>query len=132
MEIEMKPTENRIIVRREENPYVKPVRKSGIVVPDLAKSGTSGKFEQQTPMCWYAKILEVGPEVTTMGPGDGILFSPHAGYPVEFYEDEWIVLRDKDVIVKFESNGEDILLGGGHSHTETTSDEQAGDDGDKN
>lgn len=105
---ELVPLENRIIVVVKKNPFVKEVRDSGIIVPNTAKSNKSGKVEQLEDQVWYAEVLEIGPAVTSISKGDGILFSPYSGYPVPFYDKEFVVLRDTDVIAKI-TDGEDIL-----------------------
>lgn len=104
-EVEMYPTFNRVIVKVEENPYIAKKTKSGIIIPDVVHSNKSGKLEEGKPYVWYVEVVEIGPEVTTLKPGDGLYISPHAGYPIDFYDTQLLVIRDQDAIVIFRKDG---------------------------
>jgi len=45
----------------------------------------------------WAEVVQVGPTVRNVEPGDRVLFAPDAGYEVEIRGDEYLILRERDV-----------------------------------
>lgn len=45
----------------------------------------------------WAEVVQVGPTVRNVEPGDRVLFSPDAGYEVEIRGEEYLILRERDV-----------------------------------
>ena len=97
--MDLKPLGDRIIVEvlEEEQTTV-----SGIVLPDTA---------QEKPQ--RAKVLAVGPghyEDGQLVPldvavGDEVVFSKYGGTEVKFGVDEYLILRESDVLAKVPSTG---------------------------
>lgn len=54
---------------------------------------TSGDAEQKV-----AKILKIGPEVTQVKDGDSIIFKAYASDEVEIMEQEYLLIRESDII----------------------------------
>ena len=96
--MDLKPLGDRIIVEvlEEEQTTV-----SGIVLPDTA---------QEKPQ--RAKVLAVGPghyEEGTLVPldvevGDEVVFSKYGGTEIKFGVDEYLILRESDVLAKVVSS----------------------------
>jgi chaperonin GroES len=47
--------------------------------------------------CVWAEVVRVGPDVRTARPGDRVLFLPQAALEVEIDEEEYLLLRERDV-----------------------------------
>ena len=62
--------------------------RAGIVIPATAALDRR--------LIW-AEVVAVGPTVRNIEPGDRVLFSPDAGFEVEIREDEYQILRERDV-----------------------------------
>jgi co-chaperonin GroES (HSP10) len=48
---------------------------------------------------FYAEIDSVGPNVKTAEIGNGVYFSSYAGVPIEFDKQDFVVIREADIIV---------------------------------
>lgn len=62
--------------------------RSGILIPATANV--------ERRLVW-AEVVQVGPTVRNLEPGDHVLFAPDAGYEVEIQGDDYLILREKDV-----------------------------------
>ena len=62
--------------------------KAGLLIPATA---------QVSKRLVWAEVVDVGPNVRTIEPGDRVLFSPEDRYEVEVQGDEYIILRERDV-----------------------------------
>ncbi|HZR13428.1 MAG TPA: co-chaperone GroES [Acidimicrobiia bacterium] len=45
----------------------------------------------------WAEVVQVGPTVRNVEPGDLVLFAPDAGFEVEIRGEEYLILRERDV-----------------------------------
>ena len=61
---------------------------SGIVIPATA---------QMSKRLAWAEVVAVGPNVRAMEPGDQVLFNPEDRYEVEVRNEDYIILRERDV-----------------------------------
>lgn len=95
--MKFKPLHDRIMVRRTES---EEVRKGGIIIPDTAKE----KPQQGEVMAvGKGKILENGKTLPLdVKVGDKILFSKYAGSDVKFGDDDYVVMREEDVLAILE------------------------------
>jgi chaperonin GroES len=62
--------------------------RGGILIPATAA--------QNRRLAW-AEVVAVGPTVRNLNEHDRVLFSPDAGHEVEIREDEYLILRERDV-----------------------------------
>jgi chaperonin GroES len=47
--------------------------------------------------CVWARVVLVGPDVRSVATGDRVLFLPQAGLEVELRDEEYVLLRERDV-----------------------------------
>jgi chaperonin GroES len=47
--------------------------------------------------CVWARVVLVGPDVRSVAAGDRVLFLPQAGLEVELRDEEYVLLRERDV-----------------------------------
>lgn len=91
--IKIRPLQDRVIVRRltEEEKTA-----GGIIIPDTAKEKPQ---EGEVVAVGNGKVLDSGklqaPEVK---PGDKILFSKYSGTEVKIEGEEYLVIREEDVL----------------------------------
>ena len=85
MNREITPLQDRVLARRLE--AVSEV--GGIVVPEQAR---------EVPL--EAKIISVGPAVTTLAPGDHILIGRYSGSPVTVEGIEYLLIRLDECFAK--------------------------------
>ena len=45
----------------------------------------------------WAEVVAVGPHVRTIKPGDRVLFNPEDRYEVEVREEQYLILRERDI-----------------------------------
>lgn len=91
--IMMKPLSDRLLVKRLEEDNVK---KGGIIIPDTAK---------EKPL--QAEVIAVGPGkrsgdgklvVMDVLPGQRVLMGKYAGNEIEFNGEEYLILKQDDVL----------------------------------
>ena len=96
----LKPLQDRILVKRLEE---KATKKGGIIIPDTAK---------EKPQ--EAEVIAVGPgKVTddgTLQPmsvkvGDKILFGKYSGSEVKLEDEEYLIMREEEVLAVIEESG---------------------------
>ncbi len=91
--VKLRPLHDRVLVKRLEE---KEVKKGGIIIPDTAK---------EKPQ--EAEVIAVGPgKVTKDGKlqpvsvkaGDRILFGKYSGSEVKLDDEEYLIMREEDVL----------------------------------
>jgi len=81
-------TSSRVLVKRPDDEGERR-SKGGLLIPATAAS-VSRKLV-------WAEVAEVGPEVRGIQPGDRVLFLPESGFEVEIHEEEYLLLRERDL-----------------------------------
>jgi chaperonin GroES len=92
-ETKIKPLQDRVLVRRVQ---AEEKTESGIIIPDTAKEKPQkGEVIAVGP----GKLLENGNKLTpTVKPGDKILFSKYAGTEIEINNEEYLIMREDDIL----------------------------------
>jgi len=62
--------------------------RAGILIPATA--------DVSRRLVW-AEVVAVGPTVRTVEQDDAVLFSPESGFEVEIQDEEYLILRERDV-----------------------------------
>ncbi|MCZ7531126.1 MAG: co-chaperone GroES [Acidimicrobiia bacterium] len=62
--------------------------RAGILIPATA--------DRSRRLDW-AEVVAVGPTVRNVEPGDQVLFAPDSGFEVEIRDEEYLILRERDV-----------------------------------
>jgi chaperonin GroES len=83
----MRLTADRILVRIPDDSERK--SKGGLLIPATAA----------TPVkrCIWSDVVLVGPETRNVRAGDQVLFIPHSGLEVEWNDETFLLLRERDV-----------------------------------
>jgi chaperonin GroES len=84
----VKLTSSRVLVKRPDDEGERR-SKGGLLIPATAAS-VSRKLT-------WAEVAGVGPEVRAIETGDRVLFLPEAGFEVEIHEEEFLLLRERDI-----------------------------------
>lgn len=63
--------------------------RGGILVPATAQS--------EARRAIWAEVMAIGPMVRSAEAGDLVLFAPESGYEVEIRDEDYIVLRERDI-----------------------------------
>jgi chaperonin GroES len=89
----IKPLQDRVIVKRLE---AEEKTRSGIIIPDTAKEKPQkGEVIAVGP----GKVLESGNKIElNVKPGDKILFSKYAGTEIEINNEEYLIMREDDIL----------------------------------
>jgi chaperonin GroES len=91
--MKIRPLHDRILVKRIEE---QEVRKGGIIVPDTAKEKPQ---EGKVIAAGNGKIGEDGKRIPLdVKAGDRILFGKYAGSEVKVEDEEYLILREEDVL----------------------------------
>lgn len=94
MSIKVRPLHDRILVRRIEEEGE--VKKGGIIIPDTAKEKPQ---EGEVVAVGEGKILEDGErQPMDIKVGDRILIGKYSGTDVNIGDDEYLILREEDVL----------------------------------
>ncbi|MDR0453769.1 MAG: co-chaperone GroES [Deferribacteraceae bacterium] len=89
----IQPLQDRVLVRRFES---EEKTASGIIIPDTAKEKPQ---EGEVIAVGPGKALDNGTKVTlSVQPGDKILFSKYAGTEVKVDGQEYIIMREDDIL----------------------------------
>ena len=100
MSVSIKPLEDRIVIKSLE---AEQTTASGLVIPDTAK---------EKPQ--RGRVLAVGPgarndkgEIIPMevAVGDEVIYSKYGGTEIKFGADEYLILRESDVLAKVAGGG---------------------------
>ena len=93
MATKIRPLQDRIIVKRIEE---EEKTKGGIIIPDTAKEKP---IEGKVIAAGNGKVLEDGKvRPLDVKAGDRILFGKYAGSEVKVEDEEYLILREEDVL----------------------------------
>ena len=84
---EVRLTGDRIVVAVPDNGERQ--SRGGLLIPATAAPAPK--------RCVWAEVVRVGPDVRSARAGDRVLFLPQAALEVEIDEDEYLLLRERDV-----------------------------------
>jgi chaperonin GroES len=91
--MKIRPLHDRILVKRIEEGEV---RKGGIIIPDTAKEKPQ---EGKVIAVGNGKVGEDGKRIALdVKSGDRILFGKYAGSEVKVEDEEYLILREEDVL----------------------------------
>jgi len=91
--MKIRPLHDRILVKRVEE---QEVRRGGIIIPDTAKEKPQ---EGKVVAVGDGKMLEDGRRVPLdVKGGDRVLFGKYAGSEVKIDEEEYLILREEDIL----------------------------------
>ena len=91
--MKIRPLHDRILVKREEE---KEVKKGGIIIPDTAKEKPQ---EGKVIAVGNGKVTEDGKKIPLdVKAGDKILFGKYSGSEVKLDDEEYLILREEDVL----------------------------------
>ena len=95
--MKIRPLHDRILVERLEE---KEVRKGGIIIPDTAKEKPQ---EGKVIAVGNGKVGDDGKKIPLdVKAGDRILFGKYSGSEVKIEENEYLILREEDVLAILE------------------------------
>ena len=95
--MKIRPLHDRILVKREEE---KDAKKGRIIIPDTAKEKPQ---EGEVIAVGNGKILENGTKIALdVKAGDKILFGKYSGSEVKVEDEEYLILREEDVLAIIE------------------------------
>ena len=95
--MKIRPLHDRILVKREEE---KEVKKGGIIIPDTAKEKPQ---EVKVIAVGNGKVNDEGKKVPLdVKAGDKILFGKYSGSEVKLDDEEYLILREEDVLAIIE------------------------------
>ncbi len=91
--MKIRPLQDRIIVKRVEE---EEKTKGGIIIPDSAKEKP---MEGMVTAVGNGKMLDSGQKaVPDVKEGDRVLFSKYAGTEVKIEGDEYLIMREDDIL----------------------------------
>jgi chaperonin GroES len=91
--MKIRPLHDRILVKRLEEQEVK---KGGIIIPDTAKEKPQ---EGKVIAVGNGKVNDEGKKIPLdVKAGDRILFGKYSGSEVKVEEEEYLILREEDVL----------------------------------
>jgi chaperonin GroES len=95
--MKIRPLHDRILVRREEE---KETKKGGIIIPDSARE----KPQQGTVIAvGNGKVMEDGKKVSLdVKAHDRILFGKYSGSEVKIDNEEYLIMKEEDVLAILE------------------------------
>ena len=97
MAMKIRPLHDRILVERLEEGEVK---KGGIIIPDTAKEKPQ---EGKVIAAGNGKVGDDGKKIPLdVKAGDRILFGKYSGSEVKIEDDEYLILREEDVLAILE------------------------------
>ena len=95
--MKIRPLHDRIIVKRMEEQEVK---KGGIIIPDSAKEKPQ---EGKVIAVGTGKVADDGKKIPMdVKAGDKILFGKYSGSEVKVEDEEYLILREEDVLAIIE------------------------------
>ena len=99
--LNLRPLGDRVVIKpleREE------VTKSGIVLPDTAKEKPQqGEVLAVGP----GRVLDTGERITPdVKQGERVLFAKYSGTEFKFEQDEYLILRESDILAIVTTNGQ--------------------------
>ena len=91
--MKIRPLHDRILIKRQEE---KETRKGGIIIPDSAKEKPQ---EGKVIAVGQGKVNDDGKKVPLdVKTGDKILFGKYSGSEVTLDDEEYLILREEDVL----------------------------------
>jgi chaperonin GroES len=91
--MKVRPLHDRILVKRIE---AQEVKKGSIIIPDTAKEKPQ---EGEVVAAGNGKVLDDGTKLTLeVKEGDRVLFGKYAGNEIKIEEQEYLILREDDVL----------------------------------
>jgi len=91
--MKIRPLHDRILVKRLEEQEVK---KGGIIIPDTAKEKPQ---EAKVIAVGNGKVTDEGKKIPLdVKAGDRILFGKYSGSEVKVEDEEYLILREEDVL----------------------------------
>ncbi|MFB3820184.1 MAG: co-chaperone GroES [Candidatus Methylomirabilales bacterium] len=91
--MKIKPLHDRVLVKRLEE---KEVKKGGIIIPDTAKEKPQ---EGEVMAAGPGKVTEDGKrQPMEVKVGDKILFGKYSGSDVKLEDEEYLILREEDIL----------------------------------
>ena len=91
--MKIRPLHDRLLVERLEE---KEVKKGGIIIPDTAKEKPQ---EARVIAVGNGKVTDEGKKITLdVKTGDRILFGKYSGSEVTLDNEEYLILREEDVL----------------------------------
>jgi chaperonin GroES len=91
--MKIRPLHDRILVKREEE---KETKKGGIIIPDSAKEKPQ---EGKVVAVGNGRVMEDGKKVPLdVKARDRILFGKYAGSEVKLDDEEYLILKEEDVL----------------------------------
>jgi chaperonin GroES len=95
--MKIRPLHDRVLVERMEE---KEVRKGGIIIPDTAKEKPQ---EGKVVAVGNGKVGDDGKKIPLdVKAGDKILFGKYSGSEVKIEEQEYLILREEDILAILE------------------------------
>lgn len=97
MAMKIRPLHDRILVKRLEE---QEVRRGGIIIPDTAKEKPQ---EGKVVAVGNGKVTDDGKKIPLdVKAGDKILFGKYSGSEVKIEDEEYLILREEDVLAILE------------------------------
>jgi len=91
--MKIRPLHDRILVKRQEE---KETKKGGIIIPDSAKEKPQ---EGKVIAVGNGKVTDEGKKISLdVKTGDRILFGKYSGSEVTLDDEEYLILREEDVL----------------------------------
>jgi chaperonin GroES len=91
--MKIRPLHDRILVKRQEE---KETKKGGIIIPDSAKEKPQ---EGKVIAVGNGKVTDDGKKISLdVKTGDRILFGKYSGSEVTLDDEEYLILREEDVL----------------------------------
>src|SRR3989442_10847202 len=91
--MKIRPLHDRILVKRVEE---QEVRRGGIIIPDTAKEKPQ---EGKVVAVGNGKVTDDGKKIALdVKTGDRILFGKYAGNEVKIEDEEYVIMREEDVL----------------------------------
>jgi len=95
--MKIRPLHDRILVKRMEE---QEVRRGGIIIPDTAKEKPQ---EGKVVAVGNGKVTEDGKKLPLdVKAGDKILFGKYSGNEVKIEDEEYLIIREEDVLAILE------------------------------
>ncbi len=95
--MKIRPLHDRILIKRMEE---QEVRRGGIIIPDTAKEKPQ---EGKVVAVGNGKVLDDGKRMPLdVKAGDKILFGKYSGNEVKIEDEEYLIIREEDVLAILE------------------------------
>jgi chaperonin GroES len=95
--MKIRPLHDRIVVKRQEE---REVKKGGIIIPDTAKEKPQ---EGKVIAVGNGRVNEDGKKISLdVKAGDKILFGKYSGSEVKIDEEEYLIMKEDDVLAIIE------------------------------